>query len=134
MKTSENQPLRVPKQYRVNPLSHVEGGSEVQVNYVNGKSFLYDNIKNVKAYCGAIHYEDIKKGLIHSIYSGTEVIPLSSIINYKDRRSKKSYVSKNTNESYGNYAGTYAQDVEGLSDDFINDVLDGCPEAYWNID
>lgn len=32
------------------------------------------------------------------------------------------------------YAGTWAYDVEGLSDDFINDVLDGDPDAYWNID
>ncbi len=38
------------------------------------------------------------------------------------------------NESYGEYAGSYAQDVEGLSDDFINDALDGCSDAYWNID
>jgi len=37
-------------------------------------------------------------------------------------------------ESYGQYAGSYAQEVEGLSDDFINDVLDGDPDAYWNID
>ena len=37
-------------------------------------------------------------------------------------------------ESYGQYEGSYAQDVEGLSDDFINDVLDGDPDAYWNID
>ena len=37
-------------------------------------------------------------------------------------------------ESYGQYAGSYAQDVEGLSDDFINDVLDGDPDAYWNSD
>ena len=37
-------------------------------------------------------------------------------------------------ESYGEYAGTYAQDVEGLSDDFINDVFGGEPDAYWNID
>lgn len=37
-------------------------------------------------------------------------------------------------ESYGQYAGSYPQDVEGLSDDFINDVLDGDPDAYWNID
>lgn len=36
--------------------------------------------------------------------------------------------------SYGKYSGTYAQDVEGLSDDFIDDVLDGFPDAYWNID
>lgn len=32
------------------------------------------------------------------------------------------------------YSGTYAHDVEHLSDDFIDDVLDGDPDAYWNID
>ena len=37
-------------------------------------------------------------------------------------------------ESYGKYAGTYAQEQEWLSDDFIDDVLDGFPDAYWNID
>ncbi len=37
-------------------------------------------------------------------------------------------------ESYGKYVGTYAQDVEGLSDSFIDDALDGEPDAYWNID
>ena len=37
-------------------------------------------------------------------------------------------------DSYGEYAGTYAQDVEGLSDNFINDVLGGEADAYWNID
>ena len=37
-------------------------------------------------------------------------------------------------EHYGDYAGSYAQDYEGLSDDFIDDVLDGEPDAYWNID
>ena len=40
----------------------------------------------------------------------------------------------NDRPSYGQYSGSYAQDIEGLSDNFINDVLDGCPEAYWNID
>lgn len=44
------------------------------------------------------------------------------------------YYDYDRRESYGQYAGSYAQDVEGLSDDFINDVLDGDPDAYWNID
>ena len=35
---------------------------------------------------------------------------------------------------YGEYAGTYAQDVVGYSDDVINDAFDGDPDAYWNID
>ena len=32
------------------------------------------------------------------------------------------------------YAGTYAQDVAGYSDDVIDDAFDGDPDAYWNID
>lgn len=35
---------------------------------------------------------------------------------------------------YGEYAGSYAQDVMGYSDDVINDAFEGDPEAYWNID
>ena len=35
---------------------------------------------------------------------------------------------------YGEYAGTYAQDVAGYSDDVINDAFDGEHDAYWNID
>lgn len=32
------------------------------------------------------------------------------------------------------YVGTYVQDVMGWSDEEIDDVLDGEPDAYWNID
>ena len=32
------------------------------------------------------------------------------------------------------YAGTYAHDVEGYSDDDIATIFDGDPDAYWNID
>lgn len=35
---------------------------------------------------------------------------------------------------YGAYAGSYAQDVMGYSDDVIDDVFEGDPENYWNID
>ena len=37
-------------------------------------------------------------------------------------------------EHYGKYHGSYAQDEEGWSDEMIDEVLDGVPEAYWNID
>lgn len=40
----------------------------------------------------------------------------------------------NSPEHYGEYKGSYAQDYEHLSDDFIDTVLEGDPEAYWNID
>lgn len=37
-------------------------------------------------------------------------------------------------ETYEQYNGTYVQDVEGWSDQMIDDALDGEPDAYWNID
>ena len=32
------------------------------------------------------------------------------------------------------YAGTYAHDVAGFSDEDIDTIFDGDPDAYWNID
>lgn len=32
------------------------------------------------------------------------------------------------------FAGTYAHDEAGYSDDEIWDIFDGEPDAYWNID
>ena len=32
------------------------------------------------------------------------------------------------------YAGTYAHDVAGFSDEEIDTIFDGEPDAYWNID
>lgn len=37
-------------------------------------------------------------------------------------------------DHYYEYAGTYAQEVMGYSDEDIDDVFDGDPDAYWNID
>lgn len=37
-------------------------------------------------------------------------------------------------ESYGDFAGTYAQDYMGFSDDTIYDAFEGDADAYWNID
>ena len=43
-------------------------------------------------------------------------------------------VSEKYSSHYGEYSGTYAQDVAGYSDDVTNDAFDGDPDAYWNID
>ena len=37
-------------------------------------------------------------------------------------------------DTYDRYHGSYTQDVEGWSDQDIDEVFDGDPEAYWNID
>ena len=44
------------------------------------------------------------------------------------------YDSYEREETYERYNGSYAQDVEGWSDQDIDDVFDGDPDAYWNID
>lgn len=40
----------------------------------------------------------------------------------------------NSNSTYENYSGSYAQEIEGYSDQDIDDIFDGDPSAYWNID
>ena len=50
--------------------------------------------------------------------------------NYRDY----DYDNYENERTYGRYAGSYAQDVEGWSDQDIDEVLDGDPNAYWNID
>ena len=35
---------------------------------------------------------------------------------------------------FGRYAGSYAQDEMGYSDEEIDTIFDGAPSAYWNID
>lgn len=44
---------------------------------------------------------------------------------------RKGNREKNTYERYG---GSYAQDEMGYSDDEIDTIFDGDPDAYWNID
>lgn len=36
--------------------------------------------------------------------------------------------------TYDKYNGSYAQDVMEYSDQDIDDVFEGDPETYWNID
>ena len=40
----------VAEEYRTNPMSRTFGGSLVKVEYTDGSSRIYDNIKNTTAY------------------------------------------------------------------------------------
>lgn len=44
------------------------------------------------------------------------------------------FYDDNEPPTYGRYAGSYAQDEMGYSDDDIDTIFDGDPDAYWNID
>lgn len=37
-------------------------------------------------------------------------------------------------QTYERYFDRWAQDIEGYSDDDIDTIFDGDPDAYWNID
>lgn len=44
------------------------------------------------------------------------------------------YPKEQYGRHFGEFAGLYAQDKLGYSDDLINDAFEGDPDAYWNID
>lgn len=54
--------------------------------------------------------------------------------NYYDEWDSSEDYSYEEERTYERYNGSYAQDVEGWSDQDIDDVFDGDPDAYWNID
>ena len=46
----------------------------------------------------------------------------------------RSFYDDYESPTYGRYAGSYAQDEMGYSDDDIDTIFDCYPDAYWNID
>ena len=54
---------------------------------------------------------------------------LQSIVKYT-----KDYSPDQDEPTYDRYNGSYAQDEMGYSDDEIDTIFDGDPDAYWNID
>ncbi len=60
-----------------------------------------------------------------------------NISNKSSTRSRGFFASmgySSQREHYEEFEGTYAQDVEGYSDEDIYDAFDGEADAYWNID
>lgn len=73
---------------------------------------LTDDLSIVQNICDADEYDDYdEREYVDSSYEASEDPP-----------------------TYERYAGTYAQDVAGYSDDDIDTIFDGDPDAYWNID
>lgn len=70
----------------------------------------------------------VKNGIAKSI------LLLSLLFNKKEENEPIYDFDDDYGSHYGDYSGSYAQDVMGYSDDVINDAFDGEPDAYWNID
>lgn len=51
-----------------------------------------------------------------------------------DDHNEDEYQNSRVRKSSNSYEGSWAQEIEGMSDDYIGNVFDGDPDAYWNID
>lgn len=111
----------------------IENIGMLDENSIDDKSYInYFNLTNAEILKGDIVY---KQKL--DIFLKNEELKSSQ---ERDNSNLKTYIMNehddhhHHHENCEKYAGSYAQDIEGLSDDFIDDVLDGDPDAYWNID
>jgi hypothetical protein len=98
-----------------------------------GKEVLpveYDNIWNFLGR-GRFSTKAIKDGVEYNVFFH-DLNPSLPVRGIKRHHNVDDYDDYGTH--YGDFAGTYAQDVAGYSDDVIYDAFDGDPEAYWNID
>lgn len=103
----------------------------IEMKDQSAESIILDNDLKVSSFSimdGSIKKKDypLYPAYIPELYKGKEFSPQ---INFS-----RTYDYSDNEPTYEKYGGTYAQDVEGCDDDFIDDVLGGEPEAYWNID
>lgn len=103
----------------------------IEMKDQSAESIILDNDLKVSSFSimdGSIKKKDypLYPAYIPELYKGKEFSPQ---INFS-----RTYDYSDNEPTYEKYGGTYAQDLEGCDDDFIDDVLGGEPEAYWNID
>ena len=126
-----------------NGLARVKIGKVTNGQKDNGNKWglINENGKEVLP----LEYDDIwtfygKKRVTTKVIKGNvaQNVILSEILGKDEVQeydcSSSNYYDDDYGTSYGKYAGTYAQDVEGYSDDVIDDAFDGDPDVYWNID
>lgn len=82
-------------------------------------------------------FDYIKELFVNGAHTHSELLepfkdmkPFDIPSNFRyERRSTNNYIEYN-----GDYSGTYVHDVMGYTNDEIDTIFDGEPEAYWNID
>ncbi len=79
--------------------------------------FIYESVKSYSYRDFFVKKDGIEKEI--DVYEGLERVRVSY---YEGQK------------TYNKYNGSYAQDEMGYSDDDIDEIFDGDPSAYWNID
>lgn len=111
----------------------IQNGSKWGLINENGDEVLPLEYDNIWAFYGKRRVTTkVVKGNIAQNVVLSEILCKDAAQEYDC--SSNNYYDDDYGTSYGEYAGTYAQDVEGYSDDVIDDAFDGDPDAYWNID
>lgn len=120
---------------RDNPLLLAFISDENEWNF----QYLYEKIQKELIDCKYYEREEISRKInsfIQGIIQNKKLIApdsrygLEDYYDYDDDDFDESYDI----ETYGNNEDSYTQRIKHLRDNFIDDVLDGEPDAYWNID
>ena len=91
----------------------------VEYDYIN--SFYAKNTDSVCVHVGGERRYILKKDIL-------------TVPEEPDEYKYKDDFDEDYGSRYGEYEGSYAQDVAGYSDDVIGDAFEGDPDAYWNIE
>lgn len=113
-----------PEQFSKWGIINEKGEEVVPVEYDEIWKFYGKNLKSTKV---------VKDGVAKQVYFH-DLNPNLPDYNSFQQEYHNKHDDDNYGNNYGEFAGTYAQDVMGYSDDVINDAFEGDPDAYWNID
>lgn len=100
--------------------------------YRKDKVGLLDYKRKIIFPCQYDDIVDIEASSAKIIESGIERIVKYSI--YRPKYNVYNNPASEECDHYSEYAGSYAQEEMGYSDEDIDTIFDGDPDAYWNID
>lgn len=120
----ENDELRVQWKSKLSKwgIINIQGEEVLPVEYDQVWNFLGKGRRSTRV---------IKDDVVHEVYFRDLKPKEEQYITIEDSYAWE-YMGNECH--YEKYAGTYVQDVEGWSDEMIDEALDGEPDAYWNID
>lgn len=99
--------------------------------FINAYAYVYD--KDERFVASETLNTDGEIGVLQDDISFIYVRPIYE--DYEDRNDYNDcYDQDYEDPTYDRYNGSYAQDEMGYSDDEIDEIFDGDPLAYWNID
>lgn len=119
------------------PSNQVNNANKWGIINERGEEVLPVEYEEVWNFLGKSRYSTkvVKDGVQEEVYLHTlnPSLPARGIVHHAISRDEYD-AHDDYGTHYGEFAGSYAQDVMGYSDDEINDAFEGDPDAYWNID